>query len=372
MGTRICYFGTYDQDYCRNQILQRGLTLAGAEVLECHSQVWRTSDKSQLSGAREKLATGLRWVGSRRDLRRQYRRMPDHDAVLVGYLGHLDTRLARSVAHPKPVVLDAFLSLYETVIEDRRMMSAGGPGARLLKGVERRAYESADLILLDTQAHIDYVAEQFRIPAERFLRIFVGADDRLFRPPAPEEDPGPADQTETMTVLFYGKFIPLHGVEVILHAAQILGTERQLRFQLVGTGQTYSEARKLAEELRLDNVDWVDWLPYEDLPRAIREAQVCLGVFAPTGKALRVIPNKVFQSLACGARVVTADSPAMRELPPMGEGLTLVPPGNPEALAQAVRELCSKPHRVEVSPGAAVFHPCALGEELLQGLSRLS
>ncbi len=64
-----------------------------------------------------------------------------------------------------------------------------------------------------------------------------------------------------------------------------------------------------------------------------------LGVFGTSAKTGRVIPNKAFQALACGTPLVTGDTPAARELLRDGESALLVPPGDPEALAAAVRRL---------------------------------
>ena len=64
-----------------------------------------------------------------------------------------------------------------------------------------------------------------------------------------------------------------------------------------------------------------------------------LGVFGRSPKAARVIPNKAYQALACGTPLVTAATPAAAELLVDGESALLVPPGDPEALADAVRRL---------------------------------
>ena len=90
---------------------------------------------------------------------------------------------------------------------------------------------------------------------------------------------------------------------------------------------------------RPPNVEWVEWVEYEQLPEEIQRAGCALGVFGTSAKASRVIPNKAFQALACGTPLVTADTPAARELLVDGESALLVPAGDPEALAGAVRRL---------------------------------
>ena len=56
-----------------------------------------------------------------------------------------------------------------------------------------------------------------------------------------------------------------------------------------------------------------------------------------------MIPNKVFQALACGVPVVTADTPAARELLASEESALLVRPGDAQALAAAVRRFAEDP-----------------------------
>jgi glycosyltransferase involved in cell wall biosynthesis len=72
-------------------------------------------------------------------------------------------------------------------------------------------------------------------------------------------------------------------------------------------------------------------------------AGCALGVFGTSEKAGRVIPNKAFQALACGVPLITADTPAARELLVGEQSALLVPPGDAQALAAAVRRLAADP-----------------------------
>ena len=122
---RIVVWGTYDLGKPRVRILLRGLRENGVEVLDCHTQVWNgVDDKSQVNGIWAKLKILLRWLGSYPGLIWRYLRLPRHDAVLLGYLGHLDVLALWPFAKLRgvPLVWDAFLSLYDTVVDDRKLV----------------------------------------------------------------------------------------------------------------------------------------------------------------------------------------------------------------------------------------------------------
>jgi glycosyltransferase involved in cell wall biosynthesis len=87
----------------------------------------------------------------------------------------------------------------------------------------------------------------------------------------------------------------------------------------------------------------VPWVEYERLAAEHHAAGAALGIFGGSEKAARVIPNKAFQALACGTPLVTADTPAARELLVDGASALLVPPGDPDALATALRRLAADP-----------------------------
>src|SRR5207248_5011372 len=112
--------------------------------------------------------------------------------------------------------------------------------------------------------------------------------------------------------------------------------------RIVGSGQLSPALHEAP-----DNVERIGWVEYERLPDEYRRAGCALGVFGTSPKARRVIPNKAFQALACGTPLVTAATPGASELLVDGESALLVPPGDPQALADAVRRLRDDPALAE-------------------------
>jgi glycosyltransferase involved in cell wall biosynthesis len=385
---RVAFWGTFDLGKPRNRILLRGLRENGAEVLVCHRQVWAgVEDKSRLT-AGQRLRFLARWLLAYPALILGYLRLPRHDVALVGYLGQLDVLVLWLFARLRrvPVVWDAFLSLHDTVVDDRALVSPRHPLARLLFVWEWLASRAADRVLLDTRAHAEGFAEAFGLPAERVASVFVGVEPEAFPPaqPSPPRSPSPTraharpgEGEGLLRILFYGQLIPLHGVETILRAAR-LAREEPFEWVLIGLGQQGDIVRRMLEEEPLPRLRWVPWVPYEELARWIGEADVCLGIFGASGKAARVIPNKVFQVIAAGKPLVTRDSPAIRELLEDGlkedSGVYLVPPADPEALLGALRrfraERAGLAGRVLHAEARERIQPRAIGRELLAVLER--
>ncbi|HEY7016835.1 MAG TPA: glycosyltransferase [Gaiellaceae bacterium] len=314
---RVLYFGTYEREYPRNAQVISCLRRAGVEVEERHVDVWDGSRDNWRAGP----AAAARVA--RAELRLLRRSREPFDALLVGYPGHFDLPAARRAARGRAIVFNPLVSLADTFVDDRGRFATGSPSAHFLAAVDRLALGLSDLVVADTHANAVHLASLANLPAHRIDVAFVGAEERVFGPGWSPADP--------FTVLFVGKLIPLHGLETVLAAARLTP---ELRFRLVGSGQLEHLLRD-----RPDNVEWVPWVEYELLPDELHRAGCALGIFGTSGKARRVIPNKAFQALACGTPVITADTPAARELLVDRMSALLVPPGDPEALAEAIREL---------------------------------
>ncbi|MFN7974012.1 MAG: glycosyltransferase family 4 protein [Acidobacteriota bacterium] len=337
----VLLFGTYESTFPRSKTIVQGLRAAGAEVAECHVPLWElTRDKTGGFAGKlglVKLAFRILWAYVR--LLGKYLRAPRYDALVVGYMGYLDVFLARVLALRRRLVLSPVVSLYETVVSDRKMVRSKLV-ASLVKGIDRWGCRLADVILLETSEYIRYYGETFSVPAAKFARIFLGADETNFVPRG-EEAARRGDGK--FLVFFYGKFTPLQGIPYILRAASRLLSERDVAFEIVGSGQLSAAMKALAAELGLGNVTFIDWVDYGELPSHIARADLCLGIFGDTEKAARGVPVKAFDAMAMGRPIVNGDSPASREVFTHGESAWLVPMGDDAALADAILHLRADP-----------------------------
>lgn len=311
---KILFFGFYDTNdpvNNRTRLLLSGLKDLGVMVDEC-----------VVAGG------GIRqWP----QLVRKYGKIEKNYDII--FLAHGGVQLAAPLAKilsRKKIVVDPIVSLYDTMVYDRkkcRRLSLKGVYYYILDWL---MVKLADIIILDTDENIKYFAKTFGGKRSKFRRLFIGSENL---PCLHEKVRG-----DNFMVHFHGYFIPLHGIEYIIRAAKILENEN-IVFRIIGRGQTYKQSRKLADDLGLSNVTFIDPVPRNDIQKYICGSSIVLGVFGDTDKALRVIPNKVYDALASGRALITADTPAARELLEGEKNCLLCLVASPEDLAGKILEL---------------------------------
>ncbi len=362
----VCFFGGYRPEYPRNAILRRGLALAGADVLECRV---RPSHKFWLRYPLllGRYAFSLKKTGLGAAQGGGFLFVPEFcqkDVPIAGVISRLTSR---------PVIFDPLASRYETKILDRGIWPEKSTAARWNAAIDRRAFRRADLILADTAAHKAYYSEENGIPGEKIEVLPVGFDDRVWN----EASSGNAPSA-VFVVMFFGSFLPLHGTDVILEAARLVATRDPLvEFRIIGSGQTFPAASKVAESAGLCNVRFEGWLPYRELARRVAaEANLCLGIFGKSGKARRVVPHKVFQAMAAGKPVLTLRTPAAEEFFRHGDHIYFCDGPDPARLAGAILDLKNDAGlRGGIARrGCALvrekFSPLALGKMLMDHLDQ--
>jgi glycosyltransferase involved in cell wall biosynthesis len=329
---RFLWFGSYAKGpgYPRSETLIAGLRELGHDVVEVHAPLF--------TGAAEKIALGAgggaartAWRQARAAVRlsRGWFRAGEHDVAVAGAGGLADPALLRLLQgfHRVPVVADAFIPLYDTVVRDRGLAAPDSLRARLLLRMETFAAARADLLLSDTCAQADLLASDLGVDRSRIAVVPIAQFD--VGPPAPLPPSGP------LRVLLVATFIPLHGVATVLEAAARVGCAG-VEVRIVGAGQglaAIAEAARGVPGLELV----ARFLPEDEVRAMLAASHVGLGVFGDTAKAGRVVPLKAALVASCGRALVTRDGPAAREA--LDGAALLVPPADPAALAAALLRL---------------------------------
>jgi glycosyltransferase involved in cell wall biosynthesis len=259
-----------------------------------------------------------------------------YQLIVVGFFGHFQMLPIGVFARPA-VLFDAFISAYDTLCFDRQVFAPRSLPGRMAHWLDRSACQLSNRILLDTQAHVKYFVQEFGIPQEKFDVLFVGCDDEVFFPRSIQPDPE--------TVLFYGSFLPLHGIKTILEAARLVHmAEPRVKFEMIG-------ADPKALQVNQEDIAGMEGaltveppVPFDQLPGRIAAAAVCLGGhFGGSDKAARVIASKTFQCLAMGRPVIVGDNQANRELLSHAKDTWMCRPNDPRALADAILLLIHDP-----------------------------
>ena len=253
------------------------------------------------------------------------------DLFFVGFVGH-PLILFLNLLKKRPVVFDAFISIYDTLCFDRQVYKPSSLFGKITFWLDRLSCNLSDLVCLDTKEHVRYFQETFGIQPEKLWSFYIGCDERIFYPRT-GDNPIPL-------VLYNGSFLPLQGVDVIIRAAKILENEPGLRFRFIGKGRELKNIKNLARELSIRNIDFLPPVPLQELPEHISQATICLGGhFGHVDKAARVIAGKTFESLAMGKATIVGDNHANKELLTHGYDAWFCRMNDPQALADAIREL---------------------------------
>ncbi|MDU0349575.1 glycosyltransferase [Actinomyces sp. MRS3W] len=377
---KVLGFGTYDvASHPRVEVLLEGLRrtpdtavreldeplgLSTADRVAMLKQPWRLPVLvGRLASRWTRLAAGSR----------RFRGSHAPDTLLVGYMGHFDVLWARLLYPRTTIVLDHLIFAAGTA----RDRGEDGVKARILGLLDSLATHAADVVVLDTAEH---AAKLDASIADRGVIVPVGAPAAWYEAgrdaaAARLADDGARDAHRPLTVVFFGLFTPLQGAPHIAKALRLLAERgTPVRALLIGSGQDRAECEQILAGSPAENmVEWRDWVDSTELPRLVAEHDVCLGIVGTTDKALDVVPNKVYQGLAAGCAVVTSDTAPQRRL--LGGGAIFVPPGAPEALADALEHLATDPAalrgaRKRAAAAAAAFVPEQAVAPLVAALER--
>jgi glycosyltransferase involved in cell wall biosynthesis len=142
-----------------------------------------------------------------------------------------------------------------------------------------------------------------------------------------------------------GSFGPWHGAEVLIRALCVMPAEVELL--MIGDGSSRTACQSLAEQLGVSaRIEWAGALPHCDALQLLVRCDLLASPHTPLpGQEFFGSPTKIFEYMALGRPIVASALGQIAEV--LEDGLTarLVPPGDVQALANAVVELLKREDR---------------------------
>ncbi len=327
---KVLVFGSFDRKQNVNSSRIEALKSVGIEVLECSSDFLafnRVDPKSY--SILSMLWFAIKYFFHTLILCVHFFSFKNFDAILVFHPGYVDVFFAKVLGKisGKKVFFFPLVSVYQTLVFQRKYFDQNSLQAKIFFRLDKLSCSITDVVVLDTNAHIDFFSKAFKLPKQKFSQVFIGADSVFF----PQK---PSEKQKEFEVLFYGSFIPGQALEKIVEAADIL-RERGVFFRLVGRGPLFEKVRGLVEKKKLKNLKLMGFVAKELLPKFIAQADVGLGLLEDNEKTNLVVGNKVYELIAMKKAVVNFDCIGIKELLEDKKSVLLVQ-SDPQSIAQGI------------------------------------
>jgi glycosyltransferase involved in cell wall biosynthesis len=212
---------------------------------------------------------------------------------------------------------------------------------RLSRWLEGFLYRQADQIVANSPGYVELIQRGGGASVEV---VTNGVDASMFHP----EAHGRAFKarhglSSRFIVLYAGAHGLSNDLGTLLDAAARLGECRDCLIVLLGDGKDKASLKARAEALNLKNVRFLPAIPKDEMPEALAAANVCYASLLPLPVYKTTYPNKVFDYMAAGRPIVLAIDGVIRDVVEGSGAGIYVPPGDSQAVAQAIMTLHDDP-----------------------------
>ncbi len=366
--TSITFFGTYDKNFTSNKIVLNGLRLNDAivTVVNSHTPLTRLDSKKDMSW----IKLTQRILKKNKiflEIVKNWKSLKATDYLYVGFPGHFDVLLAYPIAKifRKKIIFNPLVVFYTGFVNDQGILKEGTVLASILKFGEKMIYKMTDVVIVDTELQKKHLHDLFNVSYSKMHTLAIGADNEIYKHMPKEAG------KDTFNVVYYGLYSPLHGVEHIVTAAELCKDDKTIKFLMIGNGNTFESTVKEVKKRNLINVIFYPDMTELDAFSTLATGDVFLGFLQGHPTVDRVVPNKVYQGLAMGKGVISADSPVMREVFTHKKDIYLCDASSGKSLAEAINFLKNNPKNLQsmAKNGYELFiqkfTPSVIGRNLL-------
>ncbi len=262
-----------------------------------------------------------------------------YDVIMIGFMAQMVIPIFMWKFRKKCVITDFFISIFDTLVYDRKRIKDKSLAARVCKWIDKLTIKKSTFILSDTKTHGQYFIQELGAKSDNIYVCYLKADSHIYYPRVVEK---PEKYQDKYIVLYFGSILPVQGVDIVMETIRNMEAISDIHFIIIGP------IGEKVEKANTDNVTYIDWLPQEKLAEYIAFSDLCLaGHFSSTvNKAKRTIPGKAYIYQAMGKKMILGDSEANRELFNENVNIFYVSLGSSDKLSKAIM-LCKKESKNE-------------------------
>ena len=238
--------------------------------------------------------------------------------------------------------------LWPQTLIDMGRLRPDGLVTKLLQMLEKWLYHRAARIIVLLPKASDYIVP-LGVAANKIVWIPNGVDLTSYH----ETHILPAHAK--FTLMYFGAHGQANGLDCLLKAMfelKKLPQGDRVHLRIIGDGPLKPALQNLARDLELNNVEFEEPVPKQQIPALAAEADGFVISVPDLPQLYRygISPNKLFDYFAAAKPIIIASSATNNPVEEAGAGIT-VPPGDPVALAKAIAELVALPTHQRAAMG---------------------
>ncbi len=211
---------------------------------------------------------------------------------------------------------------------------------RALEAIEMHLYQHAALIVPVAESTREYLLNK-GIPPEKIKIITNGIDAAYLASSsvAPEEVRQQLGLADKFLVSYIGTHGMAHALDVVLDVAKRFTPDTDIHFLFIGEGAEKTKLKRLAEQLSLNNLTFLDQQPRERLLGFYRASDVSLVPLRRLAIFRKVLPSKLFELMGVGCPIICSVEGEAARLVANSEAGLCIKPENADELFAAINKL---------------------------------
>lgn len=211
-------------------------------------------------------------------------------------------------------------------------------------------YKKAKLINVLTPAFYNALRDKKKVPVDKLIMIPNASDFSLSENLLQTFDREHFRNEHGLQDKFVITYVGAHGVanhlEQVLEAGKAL-EDTNVQFLLIGQGMEKDRLKKLASDMKVTNVSFLDPVPKAEVFKYILASEMGASVLKKVDTFKTVYSNKTFDYMSCKTPILMAIDGVSRELVEIAKAGVYVEPENTSEYNRIIREYLNNTERLK-------------------------